>query len=394
MELDPRSAPRAGGPIATLLSWVAILRVITPSLPAFAEADRGRNLSSRIQAASQVLIPFLAVYAAQGLLKADGQAFVHDVILDETMTQLYLDPNRTALATGWKLVAIVVIAMVARKVIAGLQLGRRNAGWASLAGYLEALWMITLSVTFAAKIAQVRAWVTSRVAIARVIDWWHRLGEVASPVTSTIEWIGSMLGDLGAVVIVPVSWLAIGAAVYGEQLRKTPPFLTPEQADARLKRIPRPVTRIGARVVEPVVTPIRSTMDALRSVASAGLVPMVLFCLTFILLNRITAATAYGLRALVGPQDMVTRVTIAPYLTLVDNLVQTIAIMALLGAAVDHVVRSQRTTDAAPSRVAGQDEVSGDAPTPATPAGAPPTATAPSAEEPSSSASGAPDDQA
>lgn len=63
-------------PICTLLSLVMMLRATAQSLPAFADfatsgATRQERLRGHLVVATEVLVPFLTVYAAQGLLKQD-----------------------------------------------------------------------------------------------------------------------------------------------------------------------------------------------------------------------------------------------------------------------------------------------------------------------------------
>ncbi|MBK9156564.1 MAG: hypothetical protein IPM11_00205 [Micropruina sp.] len=136
-------------PLATLASLVFMLRVCGESLPAFrttfeamAAPERRR---SHIMIAAIVLVPFLTVYASQGLLKEDTVSFIRDVTLDETVSHFFrAHYDRTLIAEGWTLFAIVAIALVIRKVIAGYGLASKTAGWGLVAGYVEALWMVTL----------------------------------------------------------------------------------------------------------------------------------------------------------------------------------------------------------------------------------------------------------
>lgn len=164
-------------PLSTLVSFVFMLRVVAESLPAFSEVFQlgtpRERLKTNLVVTSQVLIPFLAVYASQGLLREDTTVFVRDVAVDEILNDLTPEFNRLMIAEGWGLVAVVVGALVARKVIAQLQLGDKNLGWGAFAAYLEALWMVTLAGAMATQFTDLAEWVSSRRVIASIIEWWR-----------------------------------------------------------------------------------------------------------------------------------------------------------------------------------------------------------------------------
>lgn len=337
-------------PLSTLVSFVFMLRVVAESLPAFTEVFQlgtpRERLKTNLVVTSQVLIPFLAVYASQGLLREDTTVFVRDVAVDEILNDLTPEFNRLMIAEGWGLVAVVVGALVARKVIAQLQLGDKNLGWGAFAAYLEALWMVTLAGAMATQFTDLAEWVSSRRVIASIIEWWEglvaALGPIGDAVTGLLDWCGELIGAAGNLVVVPVAWFAIGATIYGAQLAEEKLVPTHEAMNARIKRVPNPVRRAVAHVVEPVASPVKDTLEALGKVAAAGVVPMVAFCLIFVLTSQVKVVIAWIARLIVGPIDAQLRLGITPFVTLAERAVFFVLTMGLIAAAVNRIVVAQR----------------------------------------------------
>lgn len=339
-------------PMSTLVSLVLMLRATAPSLPAFAPLFDSltwrQRLRSDLVVAGQVLLPFLAVYASAGLLRDDVRVFLHDSTADESLNAdiVSMDWGRADYADGWGLVALIVGALVARKAIALASLAARSVAWAGVAAYIEVLWLMTLATAFASRLEEVSAWVTSRQAVAEVIGWYETgrgwLEGVAAPVVDLVDAVGAFLGGLGQIVLVPVAWLAIGAAVYGRQLSGSALKVeTHEEVTARLKRVPNPVRRVVAQAVEPVTTPVTSTLTAIGKVAAAGVLPMVLFCVVFVVANQVQTGVALLLRAVVGPGEALRQYALTTYALLAERGVYFVVVLCLLGAAVNAVVTGQ-----------------------------------------------------
>lgn len=336
-------------PICALLSLVMMLRTTADSLPAFADLARPFGRSERIRThlavAAEVLVPFLAVYASQGLLKADTRQFIFANTADEWMNRGFeADFGRSSIGPGWVLATLVVLALVVRKAIAGFELERRHLGWSALNGYVETLWMITLGTVLTTRIGDIRDWVTSRAVAAGVVDTYHRvvdwLGALGAPVTSVIGWLGDILSSMSTLVVLPIAWLAIGAAVYGSKIPEGG-LSAAERRTQQLRRIPSPVRRAVAQGLEPVTTPVKETMTSISRVAAAGIFPMVLFCLVFVLANEVSTGVAWLERWLVGPRDPMLRYALTPYLELAQQAAYFVVSMALLAAAVNRVVSAQ-----------------------------------------------------
>ncbi len=345
-------------PLSTLLSFVLMLRAMAPSLPAFAgmmtASSRRQRWFEDFTVAGQVMIPFLAVYASAGLLREDSSVFLVDSAADERFNTVIhdIDFGRADYAPGVAIVAFIVIGLIARKAISMLDLVKRHIGWAVLAAYIEVLWIMTLAKAMSTEFDRIASWVTSRRLIAGVIEWWEQLSAGirawSTPLGNLIDATTRMLSDLGSVVIVPVAWLAIGATIYGYQLQASK-LAVPghEEVSRRIQRVPSPVRRVALHVSEPVVTPVKSAWDAVRKVAAAGVLPMVMFCVVFLVAGAVQSVVARLLHTLIGPGDELRQFALEPYATMVERGAYFILVLALLAAAVNVVVTAQRESERA-----------------------------------------------
>lgn len=339
-------------PMCTLLSMVLMMRALTPSLSAFQgmlePATPAERFRGDLTVAAQVLLPFLAVYASAGLLTQDVRVFLVDAFADESANANWstMDFSRTTYAQGWGLVAMIVGALVIRKLITVKELSKKSLGWAGFATYLEVLWMVSLAHSFTSQLEELNQWVQTRRVVAGLVDGYERAVEVARAwggwATSILDSVTGFIGSLGSLVIVPVAWLAIGAAVYGHQLKSSVLKVeTAEEINARQKKLP-PIKRVAARAAEPVATPVRNAMRALAKIASAGVIPMVLFCVAFAIAMQVQTIVAQGMRLLFGPGSSARNFALEPYAIMVERGVYFLLALTLLAVAVNVVVESQR----------------------------------------------------
>lgn len=340
-------------PMSMLLSFILMLRVMTPTLPAFSGLVEHQTPTERwtedFTVAGQVMIPFLAVYASAGLLSQDVSVFLVDSATDEWLNTApeQINFGRADYAPGWTIILFIVVALVLRKIISVKNLAQDRLVWAGFAAYLEVLWIITLAQALTSQISIVQDWVTSRRFVADLMSWVDSVlvavHEWSDSISTVLDAVGSTIGSLGAVVVVPVAWLATGAAVYGYQLQsaelKVPGH---EQVSKQIGRIPNPVRRGVAHVIEPVVTPIQSAFKAVLKIAAAGVVPMILFCLTFLLASGLQSVVALGARLLIGPSSPDRLYALEPYVIMVERGVYFIVVLCLLAAAVSTIVLAQR----------------------------------------------------
>lgn len=346
-------------PLATLISFVLMLRVTAETLPAFSDMfnalDRRERLKGDLTATVQVLVPFLAVYSSQGLLEEDVRLFSYDATIDDYLTSLDLITDRLNYDDGPVIAALVVGALVARKLITLFDLAQKSVLMRAFATYLEALWMVTLARVLTMRLDELAEWVKSREAVAWAMDAWDGVlaawGGFGAWLLEAYGWITEAAAQLGGLVLVPVAWLAIGAAVYGAELKSGPELLPREEINRRLNSVPQPVRRAVGHVIEPVTSPVQDALSSLGKVASAGLAPMVLFCLVFVGANQLQVGAALLSRTMLGVRDSLEYTILSPYTTLVERSLYFIATVVLVSAAVNYVVRQQTPAeDAAQAR--------------------------------------------
>lgn len=343
-------------PLCTLVSLVLMLRAMAPTLSAFDNlvepAPLGKQVKDHLTVAAQVLLPFLAVYASAGLLQQDVRVFLYDSVADEALnTNIQsLDYGRANYAEGWVLIAMIVGALVLRKLITVLELGKKHLAWAGVGTYLEVLWMVTLAQSLSSRLTEFTDWVLSRNVIAGLITWWEGVVDWFRSwvgwLVAAIEWLIATTGGMGSLIIIPVAWLAIGAAVYGHDLKaKELKVETHEEVNARINKVPQPVRRAVAHAAEPVTTPVKGVLTAIGKIASAGIVPMALFCVVFAVVAQVEALVAQLMRFIIGPGEPNRQYALEPFATMAERGVYFMLAMVLLAAAVNVVVESQRASE-------------------------------------------------
>jgi hypothetical protein len=343
-------------PLASVTAIVLMLYALRHSLPhirSVAErhgpdavtTGRERRL---LDVLASVLVPFLAVYASYGLLKEDTDRYVNAAVADEFLANADIfynpgngiDTDRFVFATGWLAFAIVAGAIVLRWGLARLE-GARGWLWLGFAGaYVEVLWLTTLAAHLTVYKDQAWDWVESRKGVDMFAGWWldlmDRIGPFSNPVDAATDWLFGVLGQFDAIVVIPVSWLAVGAVVYGHKL-VPPPAPEPRQRKV-FAAVPKPVRRWGAEVVADVRERFTGLTGGLRQLAIAGLAPMLIFGLAFLASARLEDLMNLAGRYLMGPQELDTWLAFAPHVETVTRALGLTVTMCLLAAAVDRVL--------------------------------------------------------
>ena len=338
-------------PLGFLLAMIAMLHLTRGSLPNVAELSRREARQAvtekremrLVDVAVSVLVPFLAVYVSYGLLKEDLYRFTNEAAYDE-FNQFTLGPapdvdfaSRLAIYDWQVVIAIVAIAWVLRFALGRIESVTRFAWLAFLGALVE----VYYTSQVAQKVADLReattAWVEQRRASQLVIEQYDQvvgtLGPLAHPVDTATAWLFGLLGAVDAVVLVPLAWLTVGAVVLGHRL--SPPETPAREPHRHLQRVPEPVRRFGGGLVADVHERWSAFWNGLRMMASAGLLPMLTFCLTFLLVIRIPWAVGQLLRLAIGPVETSTWLAFAPMEKAVGLAVTMVLTAALLAAAID-----------------------------------------------------------
>lgn len=349
-------------PIAWLTSIVLMLRAVRPSLSGlrgtevYEAGGRPRSLWNHVGA---VVVPFLAVYTTYGYLQSDiGQYFY--AVFESSVFQegdLFGNPEGTlddfekrAPTHVTPLTITVVGVSVVLRWLLGRWEGAKRRPWISVpSGYLEVVWITVATATFAMATNSAIAWAGHR----RLIQWVDttlagladRMGPFSGVAHTLLRYLGFMASSIDLVILMPVAWLAVGTVVYGYRIAAEPPpsDVLHRRAGERWPRIPVPVrwpiVEIGAdlrRRFAPLI-------QGLRFLGGAGLRPMLVFCLMFVVVQT-TSDWLWELeRLIIGPQSLPAFwVGASGILSVLNETIELSLSMALLAAAVDRVLRLRR----------------------------------------------------
>lgn len=359
------------GPLAAVSALIAALYALRHSLPSLRAASDGGSGGTAsgdgdrgsvggptgkgggpgvLNVLASVMVPFLAIYASYGFLSEDVFRFVNAAVTDELFSVDALlgteeiDVDRTALATGWVAMVVVLVALVLRYGLGVLGRRRRIPGLPWVAAYVEVLWLVTLARMLAAHQEAAIEWIQGRSVVRTVLDAWNSLvaaaGPVGEAVDTAVRWLFELLSSADALLVIPVAWLTVGAVVYGQQLRE-PERPAPKRRRPRgqlVGRVPAPVKQVGSQLTGGIANRFGALAAALRRLALAGLGPMLLFALAFVIAHRLEYAVDLAWRELLGPMPLGTYLAFAPHTGMVSHVIGTVAVVCLLGAAIDRVL--------------------------------------------------------
>lgn len=350
-------------PLGYLLPIVAMLAICRQSLPTLVEADAvaevavtERRTLRLVDVAVSVLVPFLAVYESYGLLQEDLFRFRNTAAFAETNSifergnvvdyqgRLGIYPLQIA-------VMIVVIAWVLRWALGRLE---RTLHFVALA-FVGALAEVYYTSQLAGQVVIIRsrssAWLEDRVAVGWFNDLYDRivdfLGPVAVVFRAVVHFVGDIVGSLDLVLVVPIAWLTFGAVVLGFKLAV-------EESQTTTHRAPAPssaVRRAGRSLFADVRERFTSLWQGLRLLLAAGLGPMLLFVVFFLVIIRLPVLVSLAIRAVVGPQEYFTALSFEDPASAFTFSLSMALTAPLLAAAIDWLVRTRtaRRTEASPT---------------------------------------------
>lgn len=211
--------------VVSVVAMFLVLRDGMPRLGAIAPppTDRSARRQAFFDALLSAILPLIAVYALLGFLRDDVAAYLAKAL--EVHTQRLFEQQAvgepTTLWSGadglalepWT-VAVVVLAFGGRW--AWKRWNSRLPRWSVLAAvYLEGLWIFLVAYFVTDVFGQVTTWVQSRQAMAWLGDLRGWLGDLFAPLGWTWDAVGWLVGELGALVLVPLAWLTVAGVIYG-----------------------------------------------------------------------------------------------------------------------------------------------------------------------------------
>jgi hypothetical protein len=355
------------GPVATLAALVLMLRTVLPSLPWLAAvtrspaqepADGQRRPKTLLDYLASAMVPFLAVYASWGYLKADVSNYFYEVLEDATFNNadIFTNPGAVRESVNDRLpfditvtLAVVVgFAIVLRWLLNWWQGGRRWPVVAIFGAYIEVIWILITVVALNSVRTPVTDWVRGRKVVEWLLDAWETfvssLGPLTNVVRSAGEWLVNAISSADAVLVVPLAWLAVGAVVYGHKLVEPGPPASEllQRANSWWQRLPKPVRVVGTNLTTDVRDRFAPLAQSLRMMFRAGLAPMLLFCLSFLIAQTAQQWMWELERFLIGPRELNSVWwPLSGPLSLLNDAVGVVLLACLLGAAVDRVLRLQ-----------------------------------------------------
>jgi hypothetical protein len=384
-------------PIATLSALVLMLRVTRPSLPWLAAATADPPASDTLEGAAprrstlldhiaSALVPFLAVYASWGYLTQDVSDYVYEVWADATFNdpRVLDDPSVLSrelddrlpfdMTTG--LIVVVVFAVLLRWLLNTWRGGRKWPALGIIGAYVEVAWILVTVAALNQARDPLTGWLRERKVVQWLLDVWNgfvdSLGPFTDVVRSTVEWLVAAFTSADSVIVVPLAWLAVGAVVYGHKLAPPAPTGSEliERASKRWNALPKPVRVVGANLSSDVRERFMPLVHGVRTLARAGLAPMLFFCISFLIAQTATDWMWEMERILIGPRDLnKVWIPISGPLSLLNDAVGQVLLACLLAAAVDRVLRvlpsppaddaSSSSADSGPSAAAEGDQGAG-----------------------------------
>lgn len=338
-------------PLGFLLPVVAMLSVCRRSLPALQEAEAVDEIAPTerrqlrlLDVAVSVMVPFLAVYASYGLLEQDLFRY-RNVKAAELFTEgLSLDGEGidTAARLGVYSVQVALLIVLGAWVVRYL-LGRAERRFhltvlAYLGAFVEVYYTTQLAAQLVVLRVRGRPWLQDRVAAQWLQDGYDAVVDFLGPLADAFTWLAhgaqDISGSFTLVVVVPVGWLALAAVVLGYRLAEPEPTVGAE-VDAR--------EQLGflRSFWLDVKERFSSLFSGVRLLASAGLAPMLVFCLAFLLVTRIPFVFHLVMREVVGPRYFGTWVAINPYEAALGFALSLMVTAPMLAAAVDWLIRTR-----------------------------------------------------
>ncbi|RLV51130.1 hypothetical protein D9V37_04215 [Nocardioides mangrovicus] len=350
-------------PLGYLLPIIAMLHLCGASLPRLKEVSAQRAPEAvtegrerrLVDVAVSVLVPFLAVYVSYGLLDQDISRFRNEAAFNEfnrfsLLHTLHYDyAGRLGIYPVQIALMIVAIAWVLRWTLGRIE----NLTRFLLLAFLGALVEVYYTGQVAGQSVQVRTagtnWLDDRVAVHTVRSTYERvvdhLGWFGHPVDALTTWVLGLVGSLDAVVVVPIAWLAVGAVVLGHKLAPPAPFEHPWIE--RLTVVPAWLRKGLASLLSDIVERFSAFWNGLRLLGSAGLLPMLVFGLAFLVAIRIPLLFSEAVRLLIGPLDTDTWLAISPMEAGLGLALSMAVTAPLLAAALEWVLVPSLLSEAA-----------------------------------------------
>jgi len=307
--------------LARLGSFLAMFLVLRSAMPSFSSlSDRGEDGIDRTKTvASSVktgkltqifltsIVPFFTFYAGWKLFEADTIAYAKSALTKINFFEDLKVGTVLNLQLDAATISVVVVAFAARFTIK--KFSARLPRWTNLiAVYLESLWVYLTIFLISFYLEDVWAWVDSRAAVRWYEDFWASVGDFLTPlavVWSGIQWV---IGEVGALALLPLAWLTLAGVIYGRALAKPTITFRPQSryytgVRARVTALPKGLFRRIKDVGVDFFSRFAPVTNALLLIWRAGVVPVGLFVLAYAVLEAGIVWLDLAAVRFIGPHD-------------------------------------------------------------------------------------------
>ncbi|KAB1866854.1 hypothetical protein [Microbacterium algeriense] len=366
------------GILARLISLVAMFLVLRDGLRNLQEiaplpessAERRRTFLTALLAG---ILPFFAVYWAQGLLSEDIRAYSlralevrQGIVLTASVNgEPPVGSEDTVLnlpINVWTL-SIIVIAFAGRW--AWSKWSPKLAAWLSpVAVYFEVVWVFFSVMVLGDIFDAIKAWVDSRAAMAFLESVREGVLDAVAPLRWLWDGIGWVISEAGPVLLAPLAWLTIAGVVFGqaivaEKLRVESELVSRFRQHTAV--IPNRLVRRLRDLGDELGARFRPIGRALLLMWRAGPLLVASYALLYVVVKALESLLGFGVTRLIGPQDYVFWAVLAPLVSLIPVLlVEPIRIAVISGAydaTLGRLRRRQQEHPASPTESTAESEM-------------------------------------
>ncbi|AZH79910.1 hypothetical protein CSX12_16385 [Microbacterium sp. Y-01] len=366
------------GILARLISLVAMFLVLRDGLRNLQEiaplpessTERRRTFLTALLAG---ILPFFAVYWAQGMLSEDIRAYSlralevrQGIVLTASVNgEPPVGSGDTVLnlpINVWTL-SIIVIAFAGRW--AWSKWSPKLAAWLSpVAVYFEVVWVFFSVMVLGDIFDAIKAWVDSRAAMAFLESVREGVLDAVAPLRWLWDGIGWVISEAGPVLLAPLAWLTIAGVVFGqaivaEKLRVESELVSRFRQHTAV--IPNRLVRRLRDLGDELGARFRPIGRALLLMWRAGPLLVASYALLYVVVKALESLLAFGVTRLIGPQDYVFWAVLAPLVSLIPVLlVEPIRIAVISGAydaTLGRLRRRQQEHPASPTETTAESEM-------------------------------------
>lgn len=342
--------------MSMLLSIILMLHTLTSDTHLSTREPRTRPLTNALASAIRALVPFLAVYASQGMLLSDRKDYVLGVYADEFASNGLFHTNwdRFTTSSDPALLVLALLAFIIRRLLSSRRWRSDHIARALLTGYFEALWLVSLASWAIMRLTTIVYAITQTVFFHSVWDLFLQAAHTFPPLAPTIRALPALLTGVSqsawTIIIVPFAWFAVGvSARRSSDIRHWDQDETAALVAPLLQRFTtttRPALHALIHVCEPLLAPVLRILSAVAHVLRVGLIPVTFTCVLLSATRWISVGVTYLIHRWTPsvPSDLWS--ALRPLVDLAGHVVTIPLTVVLVAAMLLRISASPDSTDA------------------------------------------------